>query len=275
VWCPSDPPPNDRAEKQVGRRDPAGLYGALDAAYLSPADGFRELAHTYDQRMAGNPLFLLESTETLAALPDLTGKTAADLGCGTGRYALQLARLGAERVVGVDLVPEMLAAANRKARRGELDDVTDWREGDLTAPDGLPLADGSVDAAVCALTLSFLAEVGAAFAEMARVVRPGGVLVVSDYHPHGLCAARAESLEAAGGKDRAPYLRFTSVGGEECRVAQTPHLAGELFAAAAAAGLRLDSLAEPLVDARLANTYAGLRGRVGTPLALVMRFTRL
>jgi len=273
MWSSSDPSPGDRAEKQVARRDSAGLYAALNALYVCPADGFKELADTYDQRMAGNPVLLLESTETLAALPDLTGAIVADLGCGTGRYALQMARLGAERVLGVDLVPEMLAVARRKARRAELEDRIEWCAGDLSGAEELPIEEELVDAAVCALTLSFLTDPASAFARMARVLRPGGVLVVSDYHPHGLCEARAESLEA-GGKEKAPYLRFTSADGEECRIAQTPHLTGTLFAAARAAGLRLDYLAEPLADARLANTYAGLRDRVGTPLALVLRFVR-
>jgi len=278
VWRPSDQPPggsgDSRTEKQVTRRDPGGLYGALDAHYLSPADGFRELADTYDQRMAGNPLFLLESTQTLAALPSLGGRVVADLGCGTGRYALQLARMGAERVFGVDLVPEMLEVARRKARRAELSDLVEWHEGDASVSGGLPLPDASVDVAVCALTLSFVPEPAPALAEMARVLKPGGSLVVSDYHPHGLCAARGEGFEESGGRDKAPYLRFTSAAGDECRVAQTPHLVADIFAAARAAGLTLDHVAEPLADRRLANTYAGLRGLVGVPLALVLRLVK-
>jgi hypothetical protein len=49
-----------------------------EAVYRSAAEGFAELADTYDARMAGNPVLLLESTETLAALPDLTDVLAAD-----------------------------------------------------------------------------------------------------------------------------------------------------------------------------------------------------
>ena len=260
-------------EREVRRRDPGGLYGALDALYLTPADGFRELADTYDRRMAGNPLYLLESTETLAALPPLTGATLLDLGCGTGRYALQAARMGARSVIGVDLAPAMLVVARRKCRRAELDGVVAWQEGDLLGE--LPLPEAFADAAVCALALSYVADPGAALARMAGLLKPGGRLVVSDHHPHVLAEMRAASERQHGaGRDRAPYQRFTSASGEECRIAQHVHQVSALFAAARGTGLRLDHVAEPVVDRRLANTYAGLRDRVGVPLALVLRFVK-
>ena len=228
------------------------------------------MADTYDARLAGNSLLLLESGAALAILPDLTrANRVADLACGTGRYALQLARLGPQEVIGIDLCPAMLTVARRKARRAELP-VT-WQTGDLCG--GLPLPDSSLDTAVCALTLSFLPDLAPVFAEIARVLAPKGVLVISDYHPHGLCAARAVS-QAAFSKDRAPYFRFTSADGQECRIAQTPHTV-DFFSAAQAAGLTLEQIAEPVVDHRLASTYGqGLKDKIGIPLALVMRFRK-
>jgi ubiquinone/menaquinone biosynthesis C-methylase UbiE len=242
-----------------------------DALFLSPLDAFAELADTYDARLGGNPLLFLESGAVLAMLPDLTGAhRVADLACGTGRYALQLARFGPREVIGVDICPEMLAVARRKARRAELP-IT-WQEGDLSGT--LPLSDSCLDAAVCALTLSFLPDLSLVFTEIARTLSPDGVLVLSDYHPHGLSAARAES-QANFTKDRAPYFRFLSAGGQECRIAQTPHTIADIFAAAQAAGLTLEQIAEPLVDHRLASTYGqGLRDKIGIPLALAMRFRK-
>jgi malonyl-CoA O-methyltransferase len=240
-----------------------------EAVYRGTAAGFAELADTYDARIAGNPIHLLESAETLAALPDLTGARVADLGCGTGRYALRLAQFGAASVTGIDLAPEMLKVAARKARQDERD--VRWQQGDLTG--ALPFPDATFDVAVCALVLSFLPEVRPAFTETARVLRPGGALVVSDHHPHSLHAARAVS-GAAGRRDNAPYLRFTTVDGAECRIAQTPHRVSDLFAAARAAGLTLEHIAEPICDRHLANIHASLRERVGVPLALILRFRR-
>jgi ubiquinone/menaquinone biosynthesis C-methylase UbiE len=245
----------------------------LEAMYLSPAEGFRRLADTYDTRLSGNPLLVVEASAALRALPGMAGAHIADIGCGTGRYTFQLARLGAERVTGVDIAPEMLENAVRKARRmTDLTDVIQWERGDIY--ETLPFADNMLDGVLCGLVLSFLPDLPPAFRELARVLRSDGWLVISDYHPHGLCAARAESL-AVGRKDNAPYLRFTSANGEECRIAQTPHTIGDYFEAAREAGLALEHLAEPAADRRLAGTYgAGLHQTLGIPLALAMRFRK-
>ena len=77
-------------------------------------------------------------------------------------------------VTGVDQSPEMLDLAREKVPGGR------FLPGDLLS---LPLDDGSVDAAVCALALVHVADVAAAIAELARVVRPGGRIVITDVHP--------------------------------------------------------------------------------------------
>lgn len=240
-----------------------------DAVYLTPGEGFDLLADTYDARQAGDPTLLLETTATLAALPPLTGARVADLGCGTGRYALQMARLGARQVVGLDLSSEMLAQAERKARRANL--TIDLAHGDLREP--LPLAEGTFDAAVCALTTSFLEELEPALVHMTRILRPGGVLVVSELHPWGLATARADAAVNRR-HDRAPYLRFMSAAGQECRIPRSVHGIGALFNAARAAGLILERLDEPAADSRLASQFPAVRDRVGMPLALVLTLRR-
>ncbi|MBC7806505.1 MAG: methyltransferase domain-containing protein [Akkermansiaceae bacterium] len=269
-WQSSDHSPN--AESKLIRRDPA-LHVSLGAVYLSPAHGFNELAPTYDQRLAGNPLFGVESTATLAFFPMLEGKSVADVGCGTGRLSLQIARMGAGAVIGVDLSEEMLAVAVRKTvRAGDLAEVVTWRRGDLL--ERLPFPDCSVDVAVCALTLSFLPDVGGAFRELSRIISPGGSLVVSDYHPHGLVQARADATALNGNKDKAPYLRFTSAGGDDCRITQYVHTISDLFRAGQDAGLTLRQISEPVADSHLANTYAAHRERSGAPLAVIARFDK-
>ena len=61
-------------------------YSDDEAVYRTVLEAFAELADTYDARMAGTPTLLLESTETLSALPDLTDAAVADFGCGTGMH---------------------------------------------------------------------------------------------------------------------------------------------------------------------------------------------
>ncbi len=103
--------------------------------------------------------------------------TVADLGCGTGQLAVTLAPWVA-RVVAVDENAAMLRAVRARARAHANVEV---REGDLEAP---PLADGEADAAVLSLVLHHLPEPRAALVQAARILRPGGRLLVLDMLPH-------------------------------------------------------------------------------------------
>ncbi|MBU6367492.1 MAG: metalloregulator ArsR/SmtB family transcription factor [Gemmatimonadetes bacterium] len=108
-----------------------------------------------------------------------------DLGCGTGALAEALAPHVA-RVEAVDASPAMLAAA--RTRLAPLDNVG-LHDGTLEA---LPLADASLDAAVLLLVLHHVADPRAALREVARVVRPGGRVVVGDMVPHAHERYRAQ-----------------------------------------------------------------------------------
>lgn len=111
----------------------------------------------------------------LALLPE--GLSIVDLGCGTGATLPLLAPV-AGRVVGVDREAAMLEVA--RERTAELPNV-ELRRGLL---DALPLGDASVDLALCQLVLHHVAELEPVFAEVARVLRPGGRWVVLDMAEH-------------------------------------------------------------------------------------------
>lgn len=100
-----------------------------------------------------------------------------DLGCGTGQVATALAP-NVARVVAIDASAEMLAAARRRLRDAPNVEV---RRGDLEA---LPLEDGVLDVAITALVLHHLPDPAAAIREAARVLKPGGRLLVIDMLPH-------------------------------------------------------------------------------------------
>lgn len=110
-----------------------------------------------------------------------------DLGCGTGQFSALVAPYVA-RVVAVDGSQEMLAAA--EARLSTMPNV-DVRRGALEA---LPLGDGEIDLAVMALVLHHVPDPARALSEAARVLAPGGRLVVVDMLPHD----RAEYQQQMG-----------------------------------------------------------------------------
>lgn len=104
-------------------------------------------------------------------------KCVADLGCGYGRHLKALELAGYPDVIGIDKSPLLLAEAAREAPRARL------IRADLTA---LPLHEGSLSAAFCFYSSMFLGthdEARASLAEAARVLRPGGSLVLTTDNP--------------------------------------------------------------------------------------------
>jgi SAM-dependent methyltransferase len=119
---------------------------------------------------------LYERPATLALLPDVRGLDVLDAGCAHGWYAEWLVTHGA-RVVAVDRSARMteLAAARLAGRarvlRADFSDL------------GGSLADASLDIVLSSLSLHYVADLGMAFREWARVLRPAGRVVLSTHHP--------------------------------------------------------------------------------------------
>ncbi len=108
-------------------------------------------------------------------LPPLEEKQVLDAGCGDGLYAAWLADQGGD-VVGVDLSQEMVKVAQER-----YGDEAEFHQADLS--EEIPAEDDSFDLVVCQHVFSHLPAIDGALAEFARVLRPGGDLVLSTHHP--------------------------------------------------------------------------------------------
>jgi ArsR family transcriptional regulator len=103
--------------------------------------------------------------------------TVGDLGCGTGELTETVAP-HVHRVIAVDASPDMLDAARRRV--GEQPNV-DIRQGELEA---LPIQAAELDAAMMSLVLHYSPDPARALAEVARVLQPGGRVLIVDMLPH-------------------------------------------------------------------------------------------
>lgn len=133
---------------------------------------YAKAAQTYDEKWA----FYVEATtrETLRRLPMTPRSRVLDVGCGTGELLRRLrAKYTDAFLAGLDPVPEMLAVAAHKLSGKE-----DLRVG---YADSLPWPSGSFDVVVSCNMFHYISHPVDALREMARVLRPGGVVVLTDW----------------------------------------------------------------------------------------------
>jgi ubiquinone/menaquinone biosynthesis C-methylase UbiE len=187
---------------------------------LSAAEAYDAWAPSYDEP---NSLFEYEQDVVGPILDALAPGVAVDAACGTGRHARALAGRGHE-VHAFDASPGMLDVARRHLPEAHVEVA------DVTA---LPMPDASADLMVNTLALAHVEDLGPVFGEAARVLRPGGHLVISDTRSHYV------------GSRRYPLVRETLDG----RVGYLPtwrHGVGEYLRAALAHDFEVLACVEPV-----------------------------
>ena len=193
----------DAARLQAVRADRAAAAAAWFEAHAGEWDAIRSL-HVADSEV--------EAAMT-AVLGDGPLGTLLDIGTGTGRM-LELFGDRAGHALGIDRSPEMLRLARAKLEgRG-----VELRQANLHA---LPLADGAADVAILHHVLHFAEDPAAAIAEAARVLGPGGRLLIADFAPHDREELRARDAHVRLGFDDAQVGAWFTAAGLACARTET------------------------------------------------------
>jgi ubiquinone/menaquinone biosynthesis C-methylase UbiE len=215
---------------------------------LPTREGYDRWAATYDTM--GNWLLELEEPEVDRALGDVEGLDVLDVGAGTGRHAIRIARRGA-RVTALDFSEEMLAKARQKPGA----DGVRWLVHDVAKP--LPFAAKSFDRVLSALVLEHIPvdELASFLAELGRIARDDGVIVVTAMHPAMFLKGVSANFRDESGEVRPrSYVATLS-----------DYVTGAIHA-----GLVIVTLYERTVDEELASRNERSRKWLGWPALFVM-----
>jgi ubiquinone/menaquinone biosynthesis C-methylase UbiE len=190
----------DRAKLAAVRQARAAAAQAYFRAHASEWDRIRKL-HVADAAV---------EDAIRAALADKPFRSLLDLGTGTGRM-LEMFGPQIERGLGLDLSLEMLAIARDRLEQAGLKNCS-VRQGDLY---DLPLGNDAFDVVIVHQVLHFLDDGGRAIKEAARVLRPGGRLLVVDFAPHEQEFLREQFAHRRLGFARETVTQWMGVSGLE------------------------------------------------------------
>ncbi len=203
---------------------------------LSPAAGYRRWASSYGREP--NAFQQLEAAALERLLPDVAGCRVLDLGCGKGRVCRLVLEHGARQAVAADLIPTMLTGA----------DAFSGPKVVAPAAGPLPFRATAFDLVACALVLGHVEDLDRALAEMAAILRPGGHLLISGFHPYAtLSGLKRTFVDPEGGGTYA--------------IAQHLHLFSDYVRCFGREGLTVEALEEPLWQ--------------GSPVVFVVRARKL
>jgi len=189
-----------------------------------------------------------EQRAMLLYWPEVAGLRVLDLACGTGRYSQLLSEARAGEVISLDFCVPMLMQVPNNSRV-------------CASMMQLPFAAGTFDVVISGLALGHAADVDPWMIEIARVLRTGGTLLYSDFHPD---AARAGLTRS-----------FRDIDDETCSVPHAQYPVSAQIEAAKAAGLRVETVHEVRVGIELCEPFPKCedfyRNWHGLPIVLVVR----
>lgn len=198
----------------------------------------------------------------------LSPKLALDVGCGEGRFCRMLKRHGVD-AVGLDPTPALIAAARARDPDGTYLEA---------AAEHLPFPDAAFDLVVSYLTLIDIPDIQAAIPEMARVLNPGGALLIANLSSFNTAGAGTGWVKNSSGQrlyypldnymeERSQWVEYRGI-----RIVNHHRPLSTYFRALLDAGLRLSHFDEPVPDAGVSKSKAAEFRRA--PWFLIMEWLK-
>lgn len=215
---------------------------------------------------------LLEQPAMRALLPDLTGKTVLDIGCGFGHNCRDFVGRGAKGVVGIDLSEKMLAVAKAENALPEIE----YRRMDMAALDTL---DETFDFVYSSLAFHYAADFPKLCADIYARLNPGGMLLFSQEHPFTTCSMHDSNHYVCDANGRAVAYALSHYAERGRRtgkwfvddVENYHRTMGDIVTALARAGFRIDCMVEPEPSPEALQIRPGLEKEFIKPTFLIVR----
>lgn len=219
----------------------------------------------------GNANILFEIPALFSLLPDLTGKTVLDLGCGFGEHCSAFIRKGAKRVVGIDISRKMLEVAQQENahtnityRNIPMENIRELGE--------------TFDIVVSSLAVHYVEDFRGLMENVYSALNPGGLFVFSQENPINTCFSGGErwTRDAQGNKIHANLANY-SVDGERCSrwfvdgVKKYHRTFSSVINALVDAGFMVEKLIEPIPTAELMEQFPDHTDLLHKPDFLVVR----
>jgi ubiquinone/menaquinone biosynthesis C-methylase UbiE len=179
--------------------------------------------------VAHNPLMRAEQAAMSRYWPVVAGRRVLDLACGSGRYSRILCEQNAAEVISLDFCVPMLLQVLGTQRV-------------CASMMQLPFPAATFDAVISGLAVGHANDVSVWMAEVARVLRPGGTLLYSDFHPAAAQAGLTRSFKDKEDQTQTVPYRFFDVSAQ--------------LQAMSSAGLRVEVMHEVCVGAELREPFA-------------------
>ena len=228
--------------RQVGyasmdRMPPVSESRALpaDPPRVNDYDSFAEAYTAENEASLVNAYY--ERPAILALAGDVAGRRILDAGCGSGPLFAALRDRGAI-VTGFDSSTGMLEQARRR-----LGDGADLQVADLDSP--LPFPDGAFDDVVASLVLHYLEDWGPALAELRRVLRAGGRLIVAVDHPFAIHGIQRQAGHKTDYFATYNWTEEWTMGGQTVLMSFWNRPLHAMTDAFTAAGFRISVISEP------------------------------